>query len=93
MRPELRLIHNLPHRLWITWWRSSGQELFEVGEQLALSLGTDDPPLRQSVLEDDVRGDAHDVEPACGIGVLVEILRRLGMAFVVVRAQERHAES
>ena len=27
-----------------------------------------------------------------GIGVLVEILRRLGMAFVVVRAQERHAE-
>lgn len=28
-----------------------------------------------------------------GIGILVEILRRLGFAFVTVRAQERKSES
>ncbi|MGH3036462.1 MAG: hypothetical protein ACRDMU_04705 [Gaiellaceae bacterium] len=36
--------------------------------------------------------DLHDLLPLIGIGILVEILRRLGFAFVAVRAEERAAE-
>ena len=51
----------------------SSDELGEVLQQLALALGADEPLGRLAVLEHEQRGDAHDLEAARGVGVVVDV--------------------
>src|SRR5690606_20823351 len=48
-------------------------EVAELLEQLALALGADHPLGRLAVLEHDQRGDAHHVEAASDLGVVVDV--------------------
>src|SRR5579875_2867247 len=53
-------------------------------EELTLALGTDDPQLGLPVLEQDHGGNAHDLEAACQLQVLVDVdLAQTQLAWVV----------
>src|SRR4051812_19090189 len=54
-----------------TW--SGLEDVGELLEELALALGADHALHRLTVLEDDERGDAHDVEPPGDVRVVVDV--------------------
>jgi len=51
----------------------SGQELTQLSQQLTLTLGPHQALLWGAVLEDDERGDAHDVVAAGDVWILVDV--------------------
>src|SRR4051794_26491541 len=53
-------------------------------KELPLALGADDPVLGFTILEQNQRGDAHDLEPASDLEVLVDVdLANTELALVV----------
>src|SRR4029453_10370242 len=51
----------------------SGQKFTQLSQQLTLTLGPHQALLRRAILEDDERGDAHDVVAAGDVWILVDV--------------------
>src|SRR5688572_9632730 len=52
---------------------SAADELGEFGHQLPLAAGADQPLLERAVVEHHQGRDAHDLVPAGGVGVVVDV--------------------
>src|SRR5262249_14066123 len=64
---------------------TSSDEFGQVLEELTLALGPDEALHRRAVLEDQQRRDAHDVEAAGRVGVVVDVELGHGQLALVLR--------
>ena len=90
LQREVDVVHNLCGTLVENVGEGQARTSLELLEQLALALGADDALGRLAVLEDDERRDAHDVEAAGDVGVVVDVeLGDLELAGLLGRRSRR----